>query len=67
MKTSCRTCRHVAYKQISRPVVKWVVLACSLKRVQFVHDAAGLAAVRKNYSEFNWEIEPKECVNYEKK
>jgi hypothetical protein len=63
-KTDCRQCRHVAYKHASHPAVKVVVLACSVKRVRFVDDAAGLVAAKSYHSRFDWEVQPKECKEY---
>ena len=64
-KTDCRQCRHVAYKPVVHPVVKVVVLACSLRRVRFVDDGAGLVAAKSQHSQFKWEVKPKECRDYE--
>jgi hypothetical protein len=65
VKTDCRQCRHVAYKQVVHPVVKVVVLACKVKRMRFVDDGAGLVAAKSQHSRFDWEVKPKECNDYE--
>jgi hypothetical protein len=64
-KTECRKCRHVAYKPVSHPAVKVVVLACKVKRVRFVDDGTGLVAAKSQHSQFVWEVKPKECNDYE--